>query len=294
DQYNEEVELGLIIAYLESGNLSKAKKLANECLQKGVGDYFQLIDLYIMILLQLNEYQEIVVTLEALLEEKEIPIEKQENFTKILEFSKRKLESDQNKLVNESIESDIHVDASFDLFQYHSLNEQFLAVAQLSERNVRAYLPGIKDYLNASDGHPFIKTMLLQLLKEQEVNEEIIVEKFQQTSVFNPINLADLEAISEENEIDNILKRELEHDNPTLFESIKSIVSRHSFLIFPMERKESEPKVWAAAYHFMALEYFGIHASIDEMIEKYEIDERKITEAIAFIRELEEISSPIL
>ncbi|WP_442595312.1 tetratricopeptide repeat protein [Neobacillus sp. D3-1R] len=294
DSYNEELELSLIIAYLESGNLSNAKNLANECLQKGIGDYFQLIDLYLMILLQLNEYQEIVVTLEALLEEKEIPIEKLGNFTKILEFSKRKLESDYIKSGIESIEDDFQEEISFDLFQYENLNEQFLAVAQLSEKNVRNYLPGIKTYLSSSAGHPFIKTMLLQLLKEQQVNEEIKVEKFHQNLVINPIYLAEIAALADINEIYIILKRELEHDNPTLFESIKAIVDRHSFLLFPIERKPNEPIILAAAYHFLALEYFGIHMTIEKMVEKYEVDVRKLTGAIALLRELEEISSPIL
>lgn len=296
DQYNEEIQIGLIVAYFESGNLSNAKKLANESLQKGLGDYFQLIDLYIMILLQLNEYQEIVVTLEALLEEKEIPSEKLENFSKILEFSKRKLESDHNKLVNSpsSIESDINEDKTFDLFQCQSLNEQFLTVAQLSEKNVRTYILGIKDYLRSTKGHPFIKTMLLQLLKEQEVNENITLEKFHQTFVFNPINLVEIEVFLEEEGICGILKQELEHENPTLFENIRAILSRHSFLLFPMERKPIDPTIWAAAYHFIALEYFGIYTTIEESMEKYEVDERNLTKAIAFIRELEEISSPIL
>ena len=59
------------------------------CSLKGIGDYFQMVDLYLTILIQLHEYQEIVITIEALLDEKEIPPEKHDHFLTILQFSRR-------------------------------------------------------------------------------------------------------------------------------------------------------------------------------------------------------------
>ncbi|MFD2446254.1 tetratricopeptide repeat protein [Bacillus sp. CGMCC 1.16607] len=290
DQYNEDIDLGLIISYFESGNLLTAKNIANESLQKGVGDYFQLIDIFIMILLQLNEYEEIVSTIEALIEEKEVPIDKLDNFSKILEFSRRKLESD----FRDSVEPPDEESEKFDLFHYQNINDQFLAIEKISEKNVRSYLKGIKEYLQSEHGHPFIKTMLLQLLKEQEVNQEIEIHKFQQSILVNPTDLLDLENSGENTNIIEKLKQVLEQSNPTLFDSSKTIVSRHSFLLFPIERNPSDPSIWTAAYHFITLEYFGEIVSIEEMAEKYQINQRDLKEVIAFIRELEEISSPFI
>ncbi|HLO10902.1 MAG TPA: tetratricopeptide repeat protein [Pseudoneobacillus sp.] len=290
DHENEEVGLGLTIAYFESGNLLAAKKLTQNNLQKGLGDYFQLMDLYIMILLQLNEYEEIVSTIQALLDEREIPGEKLDNFIKILEFSKRKLESDRNRTIDSSIEEN----KEFDLFQYESLNDQFFAVAKLSDKNVRAYLHGMKEYLTSSQGHPFIKTMLLQLLKEQEIHEEIRIEKFSQKKTVVPAQLVHFEEFESTIQIKEFLKSSIEQKNPILFENINSIVDRHSFLLFPLDRKPSDPFIWAAAYHFIALEYFGETVSLGEIAEKYKILESSLIHVMAFIRELEEISSPIL
>jgi tetratricopeptide (TPR) repeat protein len=291
DSYNDEIGLGLIIAYFESGNLIAAKKLASESLQMGLGDYFQLIDIYIMILLQLNEYEEIVTTLEALIEEKEIPSEKLDNFSKILEFSKRKLESE--NMYGKIAPSYEEVE-TFDLSQVQSLNDQFLVVAKLSERNVRVHLKEIKEYLSSQQGHPFMKTMLLQLLKEQEVNEEINLEKFNQYITVNPTELIAIEKIPESIEVTTILKQTIEQENPTLYESIIAILDRHSFLLYPIERKPNNPFLWAAAYHFITIEYFGESKSIENMAEKYELEQRSLRDAVAFIRELEEISSPLI
>jgi tetratricopeptide (TPR) repeat protein len=290
DEDNEEIGLGLIIAYFESGNLLAAKKLAHKSLQKGFGDYFQLIDIYIMILLQLNEYEEIVSTIQALLDEKEIPIEKLSNFTKILEFSQRKIESEISIPKNPTYDEV----KEFDLFQFESLNDQFLAIAGLAQSNVRRYLTSIKEYLISNHGHPFLKTMLLQLLKEQEVNEEIILEKFEQTLTINPMHFVEIETFIKSAEITEIIKTVIEHENPILYESIKEIISRHAFILFPIERNPTTPDIWAGAYHYIALEYFGTPVSVTKMANKYQIDESVLSKAITFLRKLEEISSPII
>jgi tetratricopeptide (TPR) repeat protein len=291
DLDNEEISLGLIIAYFESNNLQVAKQLAHKSLKKGLGDYFQLIDIYIMILLQLNEYEEIVSTVQALLDEREIPSEKLDNFSKILEFSKRKLDSQSKKMMDPP---SFPEEKDMNLFQYDNINDQFLAIAKLSQKNVRGYLNEIRDYLKSSEGHPFLKSMLLQLLKEQDVNEEMVVEKFQQRHSINPIHLVDMDSYMEATDITAILKRVMEQENPTLYESMKEMVTRHSFLLFPIERQPSDPKMWAAAYHFMALEYFGMPNSIEKTALKYEVKPGNLNDAISFLRKLEEISSPII
>jgi tetratricopeptide (TPR) repeat protein len=290
DQDNEEIDLGLILAYFESNKLQEAKLLAQENLHKGFGDYFQLIDIYIMILLQLNEYEEIVTTIQALIDEREIPVEKLDNFKRILEFSTRKLNSDNHLLQRESFDERVE----FDLFQLEDLNEQFLAVANLAHTNVRVYLAGIKEYLHSPKGHPFVKTMLLQLLKEQEVNEELLLEKFQQTTQINPIKLAELEVYLENPEISKIIQEQMEQSNPTLYDNMKDILHRHSFLLFPLKRTPSNPIIWAAAYHFIALEYHGETVSVEKLARKYQVDPTELDRAIVFIRKLEEISSPII
>jgi tetratricopeptide (TPR) repeat protein len=290
DPANDEISIGLIIAYFETGNLITAKHLAYKSMKQGVGDYFQLIDIYIMILLQLNEYEEIVSTIEALLEEREIPIEKLDNFTRILEFSRRKLEAE-STLLNHTVENE---SVDFDLFQYENLNDQFLAVARLSHLNARSYLNGIKEYLKWEEGHPFIKTMLIQLLKEQEVDAPLEIEKFHQRLTINPVELKEIEKVLSADEIMHFIKSEIEQENPSLFESIREMVSRHSFLLFPIERKPTDPRAWSAAYHFIVLEYFGMPHSIEKLVRKYESQTPMVTEAIGLIRELEEISSPII
>jgi tetratricopeptide (TPR) repeat protein len=293
DEENEEIAIGLIIAYFEANQLTAAKELAQSRLKKGTEDYFHLIEIYITILLQLNEYEEIVTTIQALLEEREIPIEKLDNFVKLLEFSKRKLEDGETlkSAYDYTVEDPIE---KWNLVESHDINEQFLAVAELAHKNVRAYLPKIIDYLRSPAGHPFVKTMLLQLLKEQEIAQELEIEKFGKSVKLIPMELPHMEEFLMDSPGLEMLKSFLEQDNPTLFESIYAIISRHSFLLYPLFREPNIPSVWAAAYHFMVLEFFGEQVSLEKIAKKYQTDQAIVTEALAQLRKLEEISSPIL
>jgi tetratricopeptide (TPR) repeat protein len=293
DEENEEIAFALIVAYFEANKLTAAKELAQSRLKKGAEDYFHLIEIYITILLQLNEFEEIVPTIQALLEEKEIPIEKFDNFVKILEFSKRKLEVGETLLSGYDYTVGDPVD-KWNLLESQDINEQFLAVADLAQKNVRVYLSNIIDYLGSPAGHPFVKTMLLQLLKEQEIGQEIVVEKFRKRVKLSPVELPNMDEFLKNSPGLETLKSFLEQDNPTLFESIYAIISRHSFLLYPLSREPNIPSVWAAAYHFMTLEFFGEQVSLEKLAKKYQTDQAIVTEALAYLRKLEEISSPIL
>ncbi|HWJ79832.1 MAG TPA: tetratricopeptide repeat protein, partial [Niallia sp.] len=66
---NSDIKIGLILSYYELGMLEDAKLIAKGMLAEGSGDYLQVLDLYIMILVQLHEYEEIVTTIEVLLED---------------------------------------------------------------------------------------------------------------------------------------------------------------------------------------------------------------------------------
>ena len=74
----------------------EARELCDELLRKGIGDYFQIISIYLMVLLQLSEHKEMIETIELLFQENQIPFDKIEHFEKMLNFSKKVLEERKN------------------------------------------------------------------------------------------------------------------------------------------------------------------------------------------------------
>ncbi|OLS41500.1 tetratricopeptide repeat protein [Bacillus sp. MRMR6] len=289
DPENGEILVGLVLAYFEAGAFQKAKVLANDMLLKGIGDYYQMVDLYLTVLVQLHEYNEIALTIEALLEEKEIPPEKHDHFLTLLQFSKRMAE---NSRVERDFDEEEPESKALNLFALKNLNEQMLIVSNLAEKNIRPFMDEIKEYLVSDEGHPFLKTMLLSLLKEQEYDKRIMVKKFNLELNVVPTELSDFKTEPRLLEIEKLLEDRLESKDPVLFENIKGILERTFFISYPVDLEPERAEAWAAAYHLLAQEYFGIEPDFDLISEEYQASSEHIAQALAKIKELEEISYP--
>ncbi|WP_045523471.1 tetratricopeptide repeat protein [Neobacillus niacini] len=290
DPENSDILIGLVLAYFEAGAYIKAKELTNEMLLKGIGDYFHLVDLYLTILIQLHEYQEIVSTIEALFDEKEIPPDRHDHFLTILQFSRRMADNNQEEPMEEPKE-DTNL-KELKLSSLKNLNEQMLVISSLAEKNIRPYMDEIKEFLNSESGHPFLKTMLLSLLKEQEYDKKIMVRKFSEDLSVVPTEIPDIQTQPRMKEIENILEAKLENSDPVLFENIKGMVERIFFISYPFELKPEAVSAWAAAFHLLVLDYLGGDKNVDDISDEYEISIEKIELALSKIKELEEISYP--
>ncbi|MDQ1001305.1 tetratricopeptide (TPR) repeat protein [Neobacillus niacini] len=292
DPENSDILIGLVLAYFEAGAYIKAKELANEMLLKGIGDYFHMVDLYLTILIQLHEYQEIVSTIEALFDEKEIPPDRHDHFLTILQFSKRMADNSQQEPMDMEEAKEEIQPKKLNLPLLKNLNEQMIAISSLADKNIRPYMDEIKEYLNSDSGHPFLKTMLLSLLKEQEYDKNIAIRKFSEDLSVVPTELPDIQTQPRMKEIENILKAKLENSDPVLFENMKGMVERIFFISYPFEFKPDAARAWAAAFHLLVLNYLGGDSDVDDISNEYEISTEKIEQALAKITELEEISYP--
>ncbi|WP_053364262.1 tetratricopeptide repeat protein [Bacillus sp. FJAT-27251] len=288
---NAEARIGLVVAYYEAGRVKEAKKLAAGMLRDGVGDYIQVMDLYIMILVQLGEYEEIITTIEGLLEGKHVPTDKFEHFSKMLQFSRKMAEG---KAV--PVENDVpgHSEAErLQLFECKDPDEQMMVAARLANENIRPHLPEIKKYLASDSGHPFLKSMLLNILKEQEYDGELQVEKFGRKASFIPARLPDVHEMMM-SDVFKLLEDKFENDDPVFLENIKGMAERNFFLLYPFDPEPNNPLAWAGAYDYLGKSYYGHEWTLEQYIEENGGDEEEIGKAVEAIRKIEEISYPII
>jgi tetratricopeptide (TPR) repeat protein len=292
DPDNDEILIGLVLAYYEASVFQKAKVLAKDMLLKGIGDYIQLVDLYLTVLIQLHEYDEIASTIAALLEEKEIPPEKHDHFMTLLQFSRRMAASSGMEANEPLPEESSHEPEPLNLFSIHNLNEQMLLVSSLAEKNIRPYVPEIAAYLQAESGYPFLKTVLLSLLKEQEFDRELTVRKFSYEKQVIPTNLPDVRQQPKMEKIKACLQTQLESSNPALVENVISLVDRIFFISYPFLLEPESPEAWAAAFHLLGQEYLGIGQEIGYLAAEYQVSIKEMERAIEQIELIEKISYP--
>lgn len=291
DSENEEVYIGLVLSYYETGNYQEAKLLAKKMLAEGIGDYFQTADLYMMILIQLHEYEELISYIEVLVEENEISSEKQVHLLNMLQFYKRQMEDQQDQ--HEDGSNDENEISLQSLFEEEDIYKQMLLLSELSTRNIRVYITEIKAYLISEQGNPFLKTMLLNILHDQQFDQEIEIEKFGERLSVNPMKLHSIQDQPQLLAIIEELKKHFENDDPVLYENTKKLVERQLFILYPFEINPPNSFLWAMAYYVTASEYLGKEFSLEEFCELNDIQEDSMENALMEIQKIEKISYPI-
>ena len=91
-------------------------------------------------------------------------------------------------------------------------------------------------------------------------------------------------------ELLSVIGEELEDEDPILFDIIKSLMERHSFLMYPIPFDHFDVSAWSAAYHIIGNEYNGNNQSMDEMIDLYGANDENVEKSLLFIKKIEEVS----
>ncbi|MGE8206059.1 tetratricopeptide repeat protein [Heyndrickxia sp. NPDC080065] len=288
DPENEEIGMGFLLALYESSNYEEAKDVCKELLHKGIGSYFEIIDVYLMILIQLSNHNEVVHTIKALLDENEVPMEKVDHYEKLLQFS-------QNRVITDKQPIDTHLNKKMEpLFLNGDMKESIFKIAGLANQNIFPHLTELTNYLENESAHPFLQTMVLNLLREHGIDKNIVVKKFHYEETLIPVNLNAVFETPFYLVLIDYMKEKIENENPTLFNQIKEMADRHLFLLYPYELIPNKKNLWTAAYHSFGHELYGESMDLNRKAKDYEVDVSSLVNAIGFIKKLEEISLPIV
>lgn len=283
---NSNIYIGLLLAYFDGGKIDKAMALVREMLHNGIGDEIDTVNIYIMLLVQRHEYEQVIVVLEKVLEE-DLSEERREYFNRLLSFSQKMVD---NQIEIKKVQEDEPIERKFDLFQFRDPHEQMVVARKLKDSNIIPYLEELKEYLRSIDGDLFFKTLLINVLKEHQYDKPVEIEKFERQIKVIPKYMLDIAEDNDLSEIKKKIEQKLENEDPILFESIQSLIERHNFLLYPFSLDFIELPAWAAAYHALGNEYFGNNQTEDELLEKYGANLSEMRKAKDFIKQIEEIS----
>ncbi|MBS4194859.1 tetratricopeptide repeat protein [Lederbergia citri] len=276
-----------LAALYENGDYLEAKFLAEEILREGIGQYFEIIDIYLMILIQLNEHQQVIDTIEALFDEKEVPAHKAEHFLTLLQLSKKVVDNGINRYSDE-----FSVDQAF--FNSQDLHEQTIQLGSLVDKNIHPYLDSLIKMLADEHTHPFLKTIVLNVLRENKIEKSVYVKKLNFEGDFIPANLLEVQEMPLFSAINKNLEFHLGDHNPVLLEQLKEMNGRHAFILYPFEVQQGDPLLWAAAYRCMGYEMYGEQWNKEKLAKIFGVKCEEMINAFSFLLSIEEISSPIL
>ncbi|MFJ8458267.1 hypothetical protein ACIQ57_03950 [Lysinibacillus xylanilyticus] len=210
----------------------KVKNVCEQLLAMGTTLYVEVMELYVTVCMQLKEFHQVESLITTLIEENAFPIDQLEKFERLRSLNQEvaknlQKKEDAQRLLEEQ---------EFELSEFSALtpDEQSIRLHRLMDTNVRQLKTALKAIIECPTIHPFVQSLALILLVEQEVSIEITVSKFNKTMTINPINLVLPNQLPQYGEVKKIIESKLEQD-PSTQEMVQYLMAKHAIVTYPFE-----------------------------------------------------------
>lgn len=210
----------------------KAKDVCAQLLAMGTSLYVEVMELYITVCMQLKEFHQVEALIDALIEENALPPAQLKKFERLKDLN---IEITKNRQQKEAAHKLIE-EQEYELETFSALepNQQASRLHRLMETNIRQLKEELKKIIESDNIHPFVKSLALILLVEQEVSIEIDVRKFEHAKKVNPMHLQLPTQLPQYVQVKEIVENELEQD-PTTLEMVQYLMAKHAIVTYPFE-----------------------------------------------------------
>lgn len=215
DPKHAQSNLGKAICLVELGDMQEAATICEMMLNEAIGDYFEVLQVYVSILIQLEQYQEVVDLLEAVVAEEKLPASLAEFFYQLLTFCRKMVDSKKDTRI---ILSSEEVQQFNDFLHSEKLEKQMLAVEKLTRNLNNEALQVLKTYLKIDKNDPILKSIIIRNLAEEKIDDLIEVHKFSERMFMNPTEVEDPFEHPVTIRVTETLSEVIENENPTLYE----------------------------------------------------------------------------
>ncbi|MDG5786899.1 tetratricopeptide repeat protein [Evansella sp. AB-P1] len=285
---------GLVITNIELNRLGEAKKHCESMLREGIGQYYDILQVYVSLLIQLGDYKEVETLLETVISEEKLPPKMAESFYQLLEFSRQMTKPQINTKVDNSYQEEnideIHnKDDLIHLLEQGESEQQWGALQKLSQINSKEIESAYFSFLKG-DGDPVLKSYILQMLKELKVKGKVEVRKFDEVHY---INLEELEDVFHQqfgSQVITKLEDELGQESPSLYEMVQHVWWHYLFALYPKKPIPSDIALWAAALHILGTMLMNneLHnEDVEEIAIKYKVHHQDVMKAVEHMKGIE-------
>lgn len=263
-----QANIGKAICLVELGNLQDAADVCEVMLNEAIGDYFEVLQIYVSILMQLEQYNTALELLEAVLQEEKLPPSQAEFFYQILSFC-RKMVSEGNE---KNVLSHEEIDHYTNLLHSEHMEKQMIAIKNLTKKPNEHMLNALKKYLRDEKNDPLLKSVIIKNLAEEKINEPFEVHKFSQRALINPAYVQDVFADPLAQSVNEMLSDVIENKNPTLYEMSLQLWTHVLMSLYPIPLPLFERNVLAAAIHYESSRLNGLTEEIEEICTLYSVN----------------------
>lgn len=238
-----------------------AKMLASQ-------SYYDVLSYYIGFLKECELYEEAVNTLVEELSMPYIPYEYESRLNDL--YDEILLLKQEASVVYEHKQRIIS-DQELELYLEKGLSEEvaMLALEQLSSSNIRHFLPMVKTFLKNPNRPSLEKSLLLEILKEQEVDEYLEIHKRGHLIETNPLYLESVVESLVYESVGGLLEKVIEPENPSLFAMCIEFLEFYLYDWYPMLEVIEDYEALAAAIHYYVAMLSGIEEDDEDLCYRY-------------------------
>lgn len=273
-----------IVCLFSLKKLEEAKVECELALDLAEKNYYDIVAIYVSILMELEEDDLAIKVLEEELEMPYIPYKYEVQFNASYDELLKK------RMANNKVHS------AFDLLSDDELknallgtldnNELIILLSQLETRNIRRFLDVLEDLLLSDKVKQNSKTIILELLKAQDVSKVI---KLKNKNKIIEVNIGEIPNVLEQNEIGLILNKinEMEEiDDPNYLTYAQDVLFSYVGSIYPSLIKNEDINDIACAVSLYVDSLFNNEEEdFNIKVNKYQSTEEKVNKIFDDISE---------
>lgn len=257
----------------------KAKALAEQT-------YYDVVAINVSVLKELEKYEEAINIIVEELSMPYIPYQYETMFNAAYDDL---LLAKQNASYEGSIQHVFNEEDIVSILSRDDYNEEllYMALEQLESMNVRRILPAVKAFISNNDKPDFAKSLLIEVMIDQEIDEEMSVVKNGISYDINPLYEPMVLTQEARGVIDQLLADVIENDNPSLYQLCQQFLDFYLYTIYPRYIDDMDYRAIAAAihYHLASLQYIDIEMEDIEL--DYNVDAQDVYDVLNGIQAIE-------
>lgn len=272
---------GLAVTYYDLEDYERAKEVARFMFEKEIGDYAEVLRLYVASLIQLEDYDIVSTLLNTVFAEKRIPsplLEEFEEIRKTCEFLilNEQMEVNEESLRRSSVLKKMEENPRYskklcEQLEKGNFEEQLSAIEQLKYIDQPDVIHTLKEYLIKPHPEPILKSFAMRALKEMGIGGTVRIHKFDRLLETRldevPLNNDDLP--EQEKKVIDIIVDHIHESDPSFLSFALQVWMEYLFSVLPLHPDIRKPETWAAALHYTTSKMLNKSVSQQDVAEIY-------------------------
>lgn len=255
-ELNAKEALVYAFALSEVKRYQEAKVICENLMESPTDEYWDVVELYIKVSMQLKNYQQVEKFITTLIDDKAVPKERYDRFSQLHSLNTKIAQQDMafSPKIADFFEREVPAQIA-QLYEW-----QTVAVAKHQD-----FIVAIIEHQKA---HPMVQSLALLLLVEQKLTATVTLEKLGQRCTVHTNDLQLPTQMPQYKYIASFLEDAL-MQNPTALEMANQLLVKHAIMTYPLEWQPFAEDDIAVGYKQFIEELFGKVQEGDVEVQQY-------------------------